>query len=153
MNRRLRQVLALPLIWACVPVAALDRFDVSGSEWFNEGTEAPSICMKFLPDGTLVFEGGYLFYNPSHWVRSAADPELVNIRLGGKTRFPTFAFKDQLARISNQGLVSFDEKKRLLTYRMALGQSQIEFMTFIFDRQERCAMPTSPVGPMPGSKP
>lgn len=123
---------------------AAESSEVSGSVWFNEGTESPSLCMKFLPDGTLLFEGGYLFYNPSHWARSAGDPDLVDIRLGGKDPFPTFAFKDQLSRASNQGLVSFDAKKRLLTYRMPSGRSSIEFMTFIFERQSQCDMPSSP---------
>ena len=58
---------------------AAESSEVSGSVWFNEGTESPSLCMKFLPDGTLLFEGGYLFYNPSHWARSAGDPDLVDM--------------------------------------------------------------------------
>lgn len=153
MNRRWHLLLMLVLTLAGSPARADSDFDISGSAWFNEGTESPSMCMKFLPDGTLVFEGGYLFYNPSHWARSADDPDLVDIRLGGKERFPTFAFKDQLSRAPNQGLVSFDEKKRLLTYRMDHGLRPIEFMTFIFYRQERCDMPKSPAESRSGYRP
>ncbi len=97
------------------------------------------MCMVFEPGGTLRFQGGYLGYNPSRWRQDSANPALVHIELGGKQDFPTAVAKDQL-RLRPQGsLASFDAEKRLLVYRIGLGDIPIEFNGFFFERQAGCA--------------
>lgn len=97
------------------------------------------MCMTFEPNGTLRFKGGYLGYNPSRWSQDKNDPRLVNIYLGGKMVFPEASAREQLKFQPKGSLASFDTKKRLLVYRIGLGDTPIEFSTFVFVRQAGCA--------------
>lgn len=122
--------------FACAQAAT---FSIAGTSWFYDAGEVPAMCMVFEPGGTLRFQGGYLGYNPSRWRQDSADPALVHIELGGKQAFPTAVVKDQL-RLRPQGsLAGFDAGKRLLVYRIGLGDRPIEFNGFFFERQPACA--------------
>jgi hypothetical protein len=122
--------------FACAQAAT---FNIAGTSWFYDAGEVPAMCMVFEPGGTLRFQGGYLGYNPSRWRQDSTNPALVHIELGGKQDFPTAVAKDQL-RLRPQGsLASFDAGKRLLVYRIGLGDVPIEFNGFFFARQPACA--------------
>ena len=138
-----RRTLLLETLTACTFAAfshpsAADTFEISGTSWLNEGTEAPSTCVTFEPNGTLRFKGGYLFYNPSRWSRVAGNPELVRVHLGGKAPFPSQVAQAQLKRDPNGSLAAFDERKRTLVYRIGFGNIPLEFNGFIFHPSEKC---------------
>lgn len=101
----------------------------------NTGTEFPTMCMLLQADGSLVFRGGFAFYNPSSWRR--ADNDVVIITLGGKEPFPTEVFKEQLPK-HDGGLLSFDEKRREVTYRFNAKTDFLNFGNFYFYRSESC---------------
>lgn len=101
----------------------------------NAGTEFPTMCMLLQADGSLVFRGGFGFYNPSSWRRAGKD-ELV-VTLGGKEPFPTEVFKDLLPKHVG-GLLSFDEKRREVSYRFDAKTEFLNFGNFYFYRAEAC---------------
>ena len=121
----LSQLIALAVSVIAISASA-DTFNMAGSAWFNEGTEFPSVCMTFEPNGTLRFKGGYLYYNPSRWSQVKSDPELVQIRLGGSVAFPGTVAKEQVAKTPNGSLASFDVKRRLLVYRIGFGNVRVQ---------------------------
>ena len=101
----------------------------------NTGTEFPTMCMLLQADGSLVFRGGFAFYNPSSW-RKAGD-DVVVMTLGGKEPFPAEVFKEQLPKHAG-GLLSFDEKRREVTYRFNAKTDFLNFGNFYFYRSESC---------------
>ena len=101
----------------------------------NTGTEFPTMCMLLQTDGSLVFRGGFAFYNPSSW-RKAGDDVLI-LTLGGKEPFPAEVFKEQLPKHAG-GLLSFDEKRREVTYRFNAKTEFLNFGNFYFYRSESC---------------
>jgi hypothetical protein len=101
----------------------------------NTGTEFPTMCMLLQADGSLVFRGGFAFYNPSSWRR--ADNDVVIITLGGKEPLPVDVLKEQLPKHAG-GLLSFDEKRREVTYRFNAKTEFLNFGNFYFYRSESC---------------
>jgi hypothetical protein len=101
----------------------------------NTGTEFPTMCMLLQPNGNLEFRGGFGFYTQSTWRR--ADNDTLLITLGGKEPFPTAVFKEQTAK-HNGGLLSFDEKRREITYRFNANTEFLNFGNFNFYRAESC---------------
>lgn len=101
----------------------------------NTGTEFPTMCMVLQADGNLEFRGGFAFYNPSSWRRT--DHDVVIITLGGTEPFPTEVFKEQLLKHVG-GLLSFDEKRREVTYRFNARTDFLNFGNFYFYRTATC---------------
>lgn len=96
----------------------------------NSGTEFPAMCMLLQSDGSLLFKGGFLFYNPSAWRRDAGDGELLTITVGGSKPFP----EGPVAA----GLVRSDASRRELTYRFGPSAQAIDFAGFYFYRVNAC---------------
>jgi hypothetical protein len=100
----------------------------------NTGTEFPTMCMLLQPDGSLVFRGGFAFYNPGTW---RTDNDVLTVTLGGTEPFPTPVFKEQLPKRSG-GLLGFDEKRREITYRFDAKTEFLNFGNFYFYRAVSC---------------
>ncbi|MBV7538543.1 hypothetical protein KW842_22455 [Duganella sp. sic0402] len=100
----------------------------------NTGTEFPTMCMLLQSDGSLVFKGGFDFYNPSAWRREG---DALLITVGGKAPFPAELYKEQLPKHIG-GLMAYDEKRREITYRLNASTEFINFDNFYFYRAERC---------------
>ncbi len=100
----------------------------------NTGTEFPTMCMLLEADGSLVFRGGFGFYQPSTWRR--ADNDILILTLGGKEPFPTEVFKQLPKHVG--GLLSFDEKRREVTYRFDAKTEFLNFGNFYFYRAATC---------------
>lgn len=101
----------------------------------NTGTEFPTMCMLLQPDGSLLFRGGFGFYDGSAWRR--ADDDTLILTLGGKEPFPTQVLKEQASRHVG-GLLGFDEKRREMTYRFNAKTEFLDFGGFYFYRAETC---------------
>jgi hypothetical protein len=101
----------------------------------NTGTEFPTMCMLLQPDGSLIFRGGFAFYNPGTWRRT--DNDVLTITLGGTEPFPTPVFKEQLPKHIG-GLLGFDEKRREITYRFDAKTEFLNFGNFYFYRAASC---------------
>lgn len=93
------------------------------------------MCMLLQADGSLVFRGGFGFYQPSTWRR--ADNDILIITLGGKEPFPTEVLKEQLPKHAG-GLLGFDEKRREITYRFDAQTEFLNFGNFYFYRSATC---------------
>nr|WP_315259567.1 hypothetical protein [uncultured Duganella sp.] len=100
----------------------------------NTGTEFPTMCMLLQSDGSLLFKGGFDFYNPSAWRR---DGDVLVITVGGKTPFPAALYKEQLPKQIG-GLTGYNEKRREITYRFGAATDFLNFDNFYFYRAERC---------------
>lgn len=116
--------------------ANADTFDIAGTSWFNDGTEHPSMCITFAPDGELKFKGGFVYYNPARW-KKVEGLNQIEITLGGKSSFPTDALDYQLAHRPGSGLLGYDAKRRLLRYEIGIA-APIDFAGFYFYRQKSC---------------
>lgn len=103
----------------------------------NSGTEFQTMCMLLQSDGSLVFKGGFVFYNPSTWRRDSKDGELLTITVGGKKQFPEGLSKEQPPDRSG-GLVGYDVQRREITYRFGAATEAINFAGFYFYRAETC---------------
>jgi hypothetical protein len=101
----------------------------------NTGTEYPTMCMLLQPDGSLLFSGGFAFYQPSSWRR--ADGDILILTLGGKEPFPTEVFKEQVPKHIG-GLLGFDEKRREISYRFNANTEFLNFGNFYFYRADTC---------------
>jgi hypothetical protein len=103
----------------------------------NSGTEFPTMCMLLQSDGSLVFRGGFQFYNPSAWRREARDGDKLVITLGGTAEFPTDVYKEQLPKHIG-GLTGYDEKRREIVYRFDASVPFLNFGNFYFYRVDAC---------------
>jgi hypothetical protein len=103
----------------------------------NTGTEYPTMCMLLQPDGSLLFRGGFAFYNPGVWRRADNNKEILIVTLGGTEPFPAPVLKEQLPKKIG-GLISFDEKRREMTYRFDAKTEFLNFGNFYFYRAETC---------------
>jgi hypothetical protein len=129
---------ALAVTFALSSPAVADTFEISGTHWLSEGTEFPSVCMTFEPNGTLSFKGGFVWYNPSRWNKVTGTAELIEIRLGGKRAFPAAVAEEQLKHEPNGSLASFNARRRLLVYRIGFGNVPLLFNGLLFEPSERC---------------
>lgn len=100
----------------------------------NTGTEFPTMCMLLQSDGSLLFKGGFDFYNPSAWRR---DGDVLVITIGGKAPFPAELYKEQLPKHVG-GLTGYNEKRRELAYRFGPSAEFVNFDGFYFYRAEGC---------------
>jgi hypothetical protein len=100
----------------------------------NTGTEFPTMCMLLQSDGSLVFKGGFDFYNPGTWRR---DGDVLTITVGGTAPFPAALYKEQLPKHIG-GLTGYNEKRREITYRFDASTEFLNFDNFYFYRAERC---------------
>lgn len=103
----------------------------------NSGTEYPTMCMLLQSDGSVLFRGGFLFYNPSTWRREPKDSDTLIITLGGKAEFPTQVYKEQLPQHIG-GLVGYNEKRREIAYRFDASVPFLNFGNFYFYRVDAC---------------
>jgi len=101
----------------------------------NTGTEYPTMCMLMQADGNLVFRGGFAFYGPSAWRRT--DKDTLILTLGGSEPFPSDVFREQLPKHAG-GLLSFDEKRREITYRFNDKSEFLNFGNYYFYRVADC---------------
>lgn len=107
---------------------------IADTAWVHEGSEAPRMCITFLPNGSMKFTGGYKFFEPASW---SGDASLVSIRLGGKGAFPTESAAYQKQH-RPKSLRSFDPAKRELVYELLGHYDSFEFLGFVFFRADRC---------------
>ena len=105
--------------------------------WEYPASEFPTMCIAFLPEGELRFHGGFLFFNPGRWKKSANDGT-VQLQLGGASPFP-FAIPGRQLAHRVGGMVSAIPGQRVLVYRIDADTASIDFAGFIFYRKAACA--------------
>ena len=110
---------------------------IADTSWVHEGSDAPRMCIRFLPDGKVKFIGGFVFYQPSYW---KGDLTRVSIILGGKVPFPTETAAYQKQH-RPKSLNSFDPEKRTLVYEMLGHYDSFDFLGFVFFRADHCVNP------------
>ncbi|TFW22271.1 hypothetical protein [Duganella callida] len=100
----------------------------------NTGTEFPTMCMLLQSDGSLLFKGGFDFYNPGAWRR---DGDILTVSLGGKAPFAAELYKEQLSKHAGS-LSGYNEKRRELSYHFAPSTESVGFDGFYFYRAASC---------------
>jgi len=95
------------------------------------------MCMLLQADGSLLFKGGFAFYNRSAWRRDAKDAELLTIAVGGNGPFPE-GLKSQQSGKQAGALVGYDEKRREITYRFGPATDALNFAGFYFYKADTC---------------
>ena len=98
--------------------------------WYTPPTHHPGICMTFEPSGTLLFRGGFEFYNPSTWEHDRRE-EAVFVVLGGSWPFPTSPLQFQLEH-APATLRRIDASRRLLVFPFRSDTRVLQFQTFNF---------------------
>jgi hypothetical protein len=101
----------------------------------NTGTEFPTMCMLLKPDGSLIFQGGFTFYNPGTWRQMEND--VLVVTLGGKEPFPAPVLQEQVRKHAG-GVIGFDEKRREISYRFNAKTEALNFGNFYFYRADSC---------------
>ena len=105
--------------------------------WEYPASEFPTMCIAFLPNGELRFQGGFLFFNPGRWERSSQDGT-VRMTLGGAAPFP-FAIPRRQPVHPTGSMVTAIPHQRILVYRLDANSASLEFAGFIFYRKATCA--------------
>ena len=105
--------------------------------WEYPASEFPAMCIAFLPDGELRFQGGFLFFNPGRWESEAIDGT-VRMTLGGASPFP-FAIPRRQPGHPAGTMVTAIPHRRILVYRLNANSASLEFAGFIFYRKTSCA--------------
>ena len=106
--------------------------------WEYPASEFPSMCIAFLPDGELRFQGGFLFFNPGRWERNSKDGT-VRITLGGAVPFP-FNVPRRHREHPVGTMVAAIPNQRILVYHLSADSASLEFAGFIFYRKATCAV-------------
>lgn len=105
--------------------------------WEYPASEFPAMCIAFLPNGELRFQGGFLFFNPGRWESDSKDGT-VRMTLGGASPFP-FAIPGRQPVHRAGSMVSAIPNQRILVYRLSANSESLEFAGFIFYRKATCA--------------
>ena len=105
--------------------------------WEYPASAFPTICMLFKADGTLHFQGGFLYFNVGAWKRDPGSATL-SIVLGGSGALPVDFIKGP-----GQGKAvaasAFDAATRSLRYRIGPATESLQFAGFVFYRRAACS--------------
>lgn len=106
--------------------------------WEYPASEFPTMCMLMHDDGSLLFRGGFAFFNPGKWRTGASPGELI-VTLGGITTFPLASANDEIRR-KNRPLRSVDPTRRELVFKLSNSPSDaLNIGGFYFLRATKCS--------------
>lgn len=88
--------------------------------------------MNFFEDGSLVFKGGFEYWNPARWSYDKDQKEL-HIVLGGRD-FPATTLKEQKAR-RPQSISRFNAAEHLIVLPFPSNKSYLEITGFLYHQR------------------
>ena len=101
--------------------------------WYNPPSEFPGICLTQFKDGSLRFDGGFVFFNPGRWAYDGAASEL-RLQLP-----PTPSLELSHAQIvQHMNLLRIEADKSTLVYGVKADTKAIGLGGFVFYRDTPC---------------
>lgn len=101
--------------------------------WYNPPSEFPGICLTQFKDGSLRFDGGFVFFNPGRWAYDGAASEL-RLQLA-----PTPSLELSHAQIvQHMNLLRIEADKSTLVYGVKADTKAIGLGGFVFYRDTPC---------------
>lgn len=102
--------------------------------WESPAAEFPAICMRLHADGSLLFKGGFQFYNPGTWRQEGGQ---LTLTLGGDQPFPADIAQEQLGARAG-ALTAYNAQRRELSYALKPSTAALGIGNFYFYRSDAC---------------